>query len=174
MEYRNKLNLEHSLRTPHSIKGSRQKVIVTHNPSEIDQNQQLLVWFPKLACNDVIIPRMVNLSFNIELSSTTDPKRKLVSNIGRAIVQKLLVRFEGNEILCIDDFDIFACYRNLWKTRSEKINAVRQDIISIDGYTENYMKLRINAADKTLEMNEIKLLQIHTGTSSSSLLILKC
>ena len=32
--------------------------------------------------------------------------------------------------------------------RSEKINAVRQGIISIDGYTENCIKLRINAADK--------------------------
>ena len=30
-----------------------------------------------------------------------------------------------------------------------KINAVRQGIISIDGYTENCMKLRINAADKS-------------------------
>ena len=33
--------------------------------------------------------------------------------------------------------------------RSEKINAVRQGIISIDGYTENCMKLRTNAADKS-------------------------
>ena len=93
---------------------------MTHNPSEIGQNQQLLVKFPNLASDDVIVPGTVNLSFNIELSSTADPKRKLVSNISRAIVQKLAVKFEGNEILCIDDFDIFACYRDLWKTASEK------------------------------------------------------
>ena len=31
----------------------------------------------------------------------------LVSNIGRAIIKKLAVKFEGNEILNIDDFDIF-------------------------------------------------------------------
>ena len=37
------------------------------------------------------------------------------------------------------------------KTKSEKINAVRQGIISIDGYTENCMKLRINAGDKSPE-----------------------
>ena len=72
-----------------------------------------------------------------------------MSNIGRAIEQKLAVKFEGNEILCIDDFDIFECYRDLWKTKSEKINTVRQGIISIDGYTENCMKLRINAGDKS-------------------------
>ena len=75
--------------------------------------------------DDVIIPGMVNLSFNIELSSTADPKRTLVSNIGRAIVKKLAVKFEENEILSIDDFDILACYRDLWKTKSEKGNAIR-------------------------------------------------
>ena len=149
MEYENKLNPEHSLRTSHGIKGTRQKVIVTHNPSEIDQNQLLLVRFPNLGSDDVIVPRMVNLSFNIELSSTADTKRTLVNNIGRVIVKKLVVRFEGNEKLSIDNYDIFACYRDLWKTKSEKRNAMRQGIISNDGCTENCIKLRINASDKS-------------------------
>ena len=77
MEYGTKLNPEHSLRTAKGIKGTRQKVNVTHNPSEIGQNQQLLVRFPNLASDDVIIPRTANLSFNIELSSTADPKKKV-------------------------------------------------------------------------------------------------
>ena len=77
MEYGNKLNPEHSLRTAKGIKGTRQKVIVTHNPSEIDQAQLLLVRFPNLGSDDVIIPGTVNLSFDIELTSTTDPKRTL-------------------------------------------------------------------------------------------------
>ena len=110
MEYRNKLNPERSLRTAKGIKGTRQKVIVTHNPSKIDQNQLLLVRFPNLGSDDVIVPGTTNLSFNIELSATADPKRTLVSNIGRVIVKKLSVKFEGNEILSIDNFDIFACY----------------------------------------------------------------
>ena len=78
------------------------------------------------------IPGMANLSFNIELSSTADIKRTLVSNIGRAIVKKLAVKFEGNEILSIDDFDIFACYRDLWKTKSDK--EMQEDkVLSLDG-----------------------------------------
>ena len=48
MEYRKRLNQEHFLRTPKGIKETRQKVIVTHNPSEIDQAQELLVRFPNL------------------------------------------------------------------------------------------------------------------------------
>ena len=113
MEYGNKLNPKHSLRMTHCIKGTRQKIIVTHNPSEIDQNQFLFVGFPNLGSDDVIIPRMANLSFNIKLDSTDDKNRMLVSNIGSAIVKKLAVKFEGNEILSIDDFDVFACYRAL-------------------------------------------------------------
>ena len=102
MEYRKRLNPEQSPRTPKEIEGTRQKVIVTHNPSEIDQTQLLLVRFPNLGSDDIIIPGMANLSFNIELSSTIEANRTLMSNIGRTIVKKLAVKFEGNEILSIE------------------------------------------------------------------------
>ena len=149
MEYRNKLNPKHSLRTAKGMKGTRQKVIVTHNPSKIDQAQLLLVRFPNLGSDNGIILGTANMSFNIELSLTIDANRTLVSNIGRAIIKKLAVKFEGNEILCVDDFDIFACYRDLWNSKSKKRNAVRQGIISSGGCTNNCIKLRINAGDKS-------------------------
>ena len=128
MEYGKRLNPERSLRTPKEIKGTRQNAILTHNPSEIDQAQEL--------------------SFNIELSSTVDANRTLVSNIGRAIIKKLAVKFEGNEIMSLDDFNVLASYRDLWKTKSEKRNAIHQGIISTDGCMENCIKLRINAGNK--------------------------
>ena len=123
MEYGKRLKPERSLRTPKGIKGTRQKLIVTHKPSEIDQAQELLVRFPNLGSDNVIIPGTANLSFNIELTSTVDTNRTLVSNIGRAIMKNMAVKFEGNEIMSIDDFDVFACYQDLWKTKSEKRNA---------------------------------------------------
>ena len=89
MEYGKRLNPEHSLRTLKGIKGTRQKVIVIHNPSEIDQVQELLVRFPNIGSDDVIIPGTANLSFNIELTSAVDVNRTLVSNIGRAIIKKI-------------------------------------------------------------------------------------
>ena len=149
MEYGKRLNPECSLRTPKGIEGIRQKVIVTHNPSKIDQIQLLLVRFPNLGNDDIIIPGMANLSFNILLTSTTDPNRTLVSNIGRPIIKELAVKFEGNEILSIDNYDVFACYQDLWKTKSEKRNAIQQGIISTDSdLTPNCMKLKINAGNK--------------------------
>ena len=125
------------------------KTVVTLNPIEIDQNQLLLVRFPNLGSDNVIVPGMANLSFNIKLDSTDDKNRTSVSNIGRAIVKKLAIKFEGNEILSIGNFDVFACYQDLRKTKFEKRNAMRQGIISNDGCTGNCIKLRIDAKDKS-------------------------
>ena len=52
-------------------------------------------------------------------------------------------------ILEVDDFDIFTCYRDLWKTKSEKRDAVRQGIISDDSCMANCIKLRINVKEKS-------------------------
>ena len=160
MEYGKRLNPERSLRTHKGIKGTRQRVNVTHNPSEIDQVQELLVRFPNLGSDDVIIPGTTNLSFNVELTSTVDANRTLVSNIGKAIIKKLAVKFEGNEIMSVDDFDVLACYRDLWKTKSEKRNAIRQGIISNDRCTENCIKLRINAGDKNASNTQDKAIYL--------------
>ena len=45
-KYEKQLNPQRSLLTVKAIKLTRQKLIVTHNPSEIDQAQKLLVGFP--------------------------------------------------------------------------------------------------------------------------------
>ena len=82
------------------------------------------------------------------VTSAVDANRTLVSNIGRAIIKKLAIKFEGNEIMSVDNYDTFACYQDLWKTKSEKRNAIHQGIISNDGCMENCIKLRINAGDK--------------------------
>ena len=50
--------------------------------------------------------------------------------------------------MSIDDFGVLACYRDLWKTKSEKRNAIQQGITSTDSCTENCIKLRINAGNK--------------------------
>ena len=89
-----------------------------------------------------------NVSFNIELTSTADPNRTLVSNIGRAIIKKLALKFEENEILSIDNYDMFSCYRDLWKT--QKL------LTSTDGCTPNCMKLRINTGDKSAGVTQDK------------------
>ena len=50
--------------------------------------------------------------------------------------------------MSVDNFDALVCYRDLWKTKSEKRNAICQGILSNDGCTKNCIKLRINAGNK--------------------------
>ena len=107
--YGSKLDPYRKLREPLGVKGIRQSVVVTNNPSTIDQNQQLLVRFPNLGSNDVIVPRTARLAFTIELTSK-DPNATVYQNLGRAIVKKTTIKISGNEVMSIDDSDIFHCY----------------------------------------------------------------
>ena len=95
------LNPYRKLRDPLGIKGARHSVVITNNPSSIDQNQQLLVRFPNLGSYDVIVPGTARLAFTISLTSTDD-NRTVVQNLGRAVVKKTTIKISGNEVLSID------------------------------------------------------------------------
>ena len=116
-----------SLGEPLGVKGVRQSVVITNNPSSIDQNQQLLVRFPNLGKDDVIVPTTARLAFTITLNSE-DANRTVVQNLGRAIVKKLTIKISGNEVMSINDSDVFHCYNDLWKTAPERANGHYQGI----------------------------------------------
>ena len=174
-EFSTKLNPEHSLRTAYGIKGIRQKLITMHNSCEIDQNQLLLVKFPNLGSDNIIMPGTVNLSFNTELSLTADTKRMLVSNVGREIVKKVAGKFEGNEILSVDNFNIFARYPDQWKTTLEKQNTLGQRIITSSGFMSSCMKVQINTSDKNdaATVQDVAISNAY-GNKFIILLTLKC
>lgn len=138
------LNPFRSLRSPLGVKGIRQSVVVTNNPSTIDANQQLLVRFPNLGANDVIVPGTTRLAFTISLTST-DANRTVVQNLGRAVVKKVTIKISGNEVLSIDDADVYGVYADLWRTPQERANMAYQGIdTSAD---RNTTKLRVGAGD---------------------------
>jgi DNA-binding GntR family transcriptional regulator len=84
-------------------------------------NQQLLVRFPNLSNNDVIVPGTTRLAFEIEINST-DKNSTLYQNVGRTIIKKTTIRISGNEVMSIDDSDIYHCYVDLWKSPTERMN----------------------------------------------------
>ena len=147
MEVGNKLNPQRSLRKGFALKGIRQHIIKTNNPSTIGPNELLTVRFPDLKENQVIIPKSTKLTFNIKLSGT-DKNRTLVKNLGRNIIRKFVVKLEGNEVANIDDYDVLYSYYDCWKSTSERCNAVFQGIVEVYGQTENAIKHRIDAGDK--------------------------
>ena len=130
------------------MKGLWQHIVKTNNPSTISPDELLTVHLPDLKENQVIIPRTTKLTFNISLVGT-DVNRTLVGNLGRNIIRKLAVKLEGNEIISIDDYDVLYSYYDCWKCTTERLNAVFQGIVEADGQTENAIKHRINASDKT-------------------------
>jgi hypothetical protein len=144
-QFGRKLNPYRRLREPLGVKGIRQSVVITNNPSTIDQNQQLLVRFPNLGTNDVIVPGTARLAFTIDLDST-DTNRTVVQNLGRAIVKKTTIKVSGNEVMSIDDSDVFHCYNDLWKTAQERASAHYQGIdTSAD---RNVTRNRVGANNK--------------------------
>ena len=147
MEVGNKLNPQQSYRKGFALKGLRQHIIKTNNPSTIGPDELLTVRFPDLKENQVIIPGTTKLTFNITLAGT-DANGTLVGNLGRNIIRKLVVKLEGNEIISIDDYDILYSYYDCWKCTTKRHNAVFQGIVETDGQTENAIKHRINATDK--------------------------
>ena len=147
MEVGDRLNPQRSSRKGFSLKGLRQHIIKTNNPSTIRPDELLTVRFPDLKENQLIIPGTTKLTFNISLAGM-DVNRTLVKNLGRNIIRKLIVKLEDNEIISIDDYDILYSYYDCWKCTTEKHNAVFQGIVEADGQTENAIKHKINAGDK--------------------------
>ena len=120
MEVGDKLNPQRSYRKGFVLKGIRQHIIKTNNPSTIGPNELLTVRFPDLKENQVMIPSTTKLTFNISLVGT-DVNRTLVKNLGRNIIRKLVVKLEGNEIISIDDYDVLYSYYHCWKCTTERL-----------------------------------------------------
>lgn len=146
--YGTKLNPYRQIREPRGVKGIRQSVVITNNPSTIDQNQQLLVRFPNLSNNDVIVPGTTRLAFEIELNST-DKNSTIYQNIGRSIIKKTTIRISGNEVMSIDDSDIYHCYVDLWKSPTERMNMAYQGIGK-----PNMLKHRVGVEDATVNTGD--------------------
>lgn len=141
--YGYKLDPYRKLREPRGVKGIRQSIVITNNPSTIDQNQQLLVRFPNLSNTDVIVPRSARLAFELNIDSK-DVNATLFQNVGRTIVKKTTIKISGNEVMSIDDSDMFHCYTDLWKSPSERINMAYQGVGK-----PNMIKHRVGAGDAT-------------------------
>ena len=160
MEVGDKLNPQRSYRKGFALKGLRQHIIKTNNPSTIGPGELLTIRFPDLKENQVIIPGTTKLTFNISLAGT-DVNRTLVKNLGRNIIRKLVVKLEGNEIIITDDYDVLFSYTDSWKCTNERLNAVFQGIVEADGQTENAIKYRINSGDKANDAKDQTVASIY-------------
>ena len=70
----------------------------------------------------------------------------MVQNLGRAIVKKLTIKISGNEVMSIDDSDVFRCYNDLWKTAPERENGHYQGTDASDN--RNKTRIRFGAGNR--------------------------
>ena len=162
-----KLNPCRSLREPLGVKGARQSLVITNNPSSIDQNQQLLVRFPNLGKDDVIVPGTARLAFTITLTSE-DANRTVVQNLGRTIVKKSTIKISGNEVMSIGDSDIFHCYNDLRKTAPERANGHYQGIDASDNRNTTRIRVGAETEIQALSLTKPSLMPLVIASSPHS------
>ena len=61
----------------------------------------------------------------------------------------------------IDDYDVLYSYYDCWKCKTERLNAVFQGIVEAEGQTENAIKHRINATNKTNNAKDQTVVSIY-------------
>ena len=137
------LNTSRSNRIPRGLKAERHHHIITNNPSSANPKETLYIRIPKLVENTFYVPGTVYLSADVDLSG--DAKNSVVNNLGRNLVSKLVVKWGTENILHVDNYDIYATFKDLWLTEEERNNMVFQGIQS-----ENLRALRSGVAETAI------------------------
>ena len=76
----------------------------------------------------------------------------VVQNLGRMGVKKTNIKIGGNEVISIDDTDVFQCYCDLWKTSCGCKNAAYQGIFTNNGRNVNRHRMAMsNKSEKKLD-----------------------
>ena len=62
-------------------------------------------------------------------------------------MKKLTIKISGNEVMSIDDSDVFHCYNDLWKTAPEKANGHYQGIDASDNRNTTWIRVGAGNGD---------------------------
>ena len=125
-----------------AMKAQRTVKRITFNPSEANPGETLYVHVPKLNENEVLVPNSLALIFDVDLSGG-HVNNFLVQNVSRALVDKLVVKFEGTILDETVGHDIYKTFSDLFLPGQKRDNMVPEGI-----QTEDLCKIRSNSGDK--------------------------
>ena len=131
-----------SEKTLGALKAERAVKRITFDRTEANPGETLYVSVPKLNENEVIVPGSLALRFNIDLSGR-HVNNFLVDNVGRALVEKLVVKYCGTILQDTVDYDIYKIFEDLFLSQEERDNMLQDGIQS-----EDLNKIRSNSGDK--------------------------
>ena len=86
---------------------------ITFDRTEASPGETLYVSVPKLNKNDVLVPGLLALRFDIDLSGG-HANNFLVQNITRALVDKMVVKFGGTILEETVGYDIYKIFEDLF------------------------------------------------------------
>ena len=131
-----------SEKTLGALRAERAVKRITFDRTEANPGETLYVSVPKLNENEVLVPGSLALRFNIDLSGG-HANNYLVDNVGRALVEKLVVKYSGTILQDTVDYDIYKIFEDLFLSQEERDNRLQDGIQSQD-----LNKIRSNAGDK--------------------------
>ena len=127
-----------AMKAPYSVKR------VTFNPYEAKPGERLEVRVPKLNKNEVLVPGLLALCFDIDLElSGGHANNFLVQNVSRALVSQLVGKFGGTTLDDTVDYDIYKIFTDLFLPEEKRGNMLAEGIQSEDLY-----KIRSGSGDK--------------------------
>jgi hypothetical protein len=110
------------------LKAERFHHIITQNPSSITPKETLYVRVPRLTENTFFVPNSFYLSTDIILSG--DASNSVVNNLGRNLISKLVIKWGRENILQIDEYNLYSTFKDLWLTKEERKDRIFQGIQS--------------------------------------------
>ena len=125
-----------AMKAPYAVKR------ITFNPSEANLGERLEVRVPKLNKNEVLVPGSLALRFDIDLSGG-HTNNYLVQNVSRALVSQQVVKFGGETLDDIVDFDVYKIFTDLFLPEETRGNMVAEGIQS-----KKLSQIRSGAGDK--------------------------
>ena len=131
-----------SEKTLGALKVERAVKRITFQRTEANPEETLYVSFPKLNESEVIVPGSLALRFNIDLSGG-HANNFLVDNVGRALVDKLAVKYSTTTLQDTVGYDIYKIFEDLFLSQEERDNMLQDGIQS-----EGLNKIHSNSGDK--------------------------
>ena len=97
MSIYDELNPEPEHRTQSAFKGKREHIVKVNIPNIGYQNQHIDVEIPAESRDQIIVPDILKITFNLEVESK-DKTHSVVNNVGRALVKKKVLMLRSKEI----------------------------------------------------------------------------
>ena len=119
-------------RTQFAFKGNREHIAKVSMPNIAYPNQHIDIEIPHGSRDHVIVPDTVKITFNLDIEST-DKTRRIVNNVGRALVKKKVLMLGSKDIVTINNSDVYDTYKDLYLNKREPEEKLLQGIQPLNG-----------------------------------------